>query len=62
MPIDFAITNDFLGSLSESENDILENLSAGYSMKEIKERIHLYNFRLKSLRHDRETKAIAYLV
>jgi DNA-binding CsgD family transcriptional regulator len=51
-----------LGSLSESEKDILENLSADYSMKEIKERNHLNNSRLKTLRHDLETKAIAYLV
>lgn len=61
-PIDFAITNDFLSSLSDQEKTILEDLSAGYNANEIKERNHLNNSRLKTLRHDLETKAIAYLM
>ncbi len=60
-PIDFAITNDFLNSLSVHERMILEDLSAGYTAKEIKERNHLDNSRLKSLRHDLEAKAVEYL-
>jgi hypothetical protein len=61
-PIDFAITNDFLNSLSEQERTILEDLSAGYTAKEIKDRNHLNNSRLKSIRHDLETKAVEYLM
>ena len=61
-PIDFAITNDFLNSLSEQERTILEDLSAGYTAKEIKERNHLNNSHLKSLRKELESKAIEYLV
>ena len=61
-PVDFAITNDFLSSLNESEKNILEDLSAGYTAKEIKERNHLDNSRLKSLRRDLASKAVEYLV
>ncbi len=61
-PIDFAITNDFLNSLSDQEKTILEDLSSGYTAKEIKERNHINNTRLKSLRHDLAAKAIEYLV
>jgi len=61
-PLDFAITNDFINSLTEQEQTILEDLSAGYTAKEIKERNHLNNSRLKSLRHDLESKAVTYLI
>ena len=61
-PIDFAITNDFLNSLSEQEKSILEDLSAGYTAKEIKERNHIDNSRLKSIRHDLEARAVEYLM
>ena len=61
-PIDFAITNDFLSSLSDQEQTILEDLSAGYTAKEIKERNHLNNSRLKSLRKDLASKAVEYLM
>ena len=61
-PLDYVITNDFLNSLSEQEKTILEDLSAGYTAKEIKERNHLNNSCLKSLRHDLEAKAVEYLV
>ena len=61
-PLDFVITNDFLSSLSESEMNILEDLSAGYTAKEIKERNHIDNSRLKTLRHDLAAKAVAYLM
>ncbi len=60
-PIDFAITNDFLNSLSDQERTILEDLSAGYTAKEIKERNHINNSCLKSLRKDLVVKAISYL-
>ncbi len=61
-PLDYAITNDFLNSLSDQEKTILEDLSAGYTAKEITERNHLNNSRLKSIRHDLEAKAVAYLM
>lgn len=61
-PIDFAITNDFLNSLSKQEQTILEDLSAGYTAKEIKERNHINNSRLNILRHDLASKAEMYLM
>ena len=61
-PIDFAITNDFLSSLSVNEKNILEDLSAGYSAKEIVQRQRITTTLLKSFRHDLEAKAITYLV
>jgi hypothetical protein len=61
-PLDFAITNDFLESLNDSERDLLEDLSAGYTAKEIEQRHHVTPARLKTLRHDLEVKAITYLV
>ncbi len=61
-PIDFAITNDFLESLNDNERDLLEDLSAGYTAKEIKERNHLDNSCLKSLRKVLAEKAVEYLM
>jgi hypothetical protein len=61
-PIDFAITNDFLGSLSEQESDILNDLSAGYTKKEIMKRQQISNSLLKSFRTTLASKAVAYLV
>lgn len=60
-PLDFAITSDFLNSLSECERDLLEDLSAGYTAKEIAQRHHVTPARLKTLRHDLEAKAVEYL-
>jgi len=37
-PLDYTITNNFLGSLSDSEITVLNDLSAGYNMKEISAR------------------------
>jgi hypothetical protein len=34
-PLDFTITNDFLSSLTDDERLFLDDLSAGYSMKDI---------------------------
>ncbi|MEI7906852.1 MAG: hypothetical protein WCI84_05790 [Bacteroidota bacterium] len=60
-PLDFTITNDFLESLNDSERDLLEDLSAGFTAKEIAQRHHVTPSRLKSLRHDLEAKAVEYL-
>lgn len=61
-PLDYAITNDFLNNLTEQEKITLQDLSAGYTAKEIKQRNHLNNSRLKSLRRDLASKAVAYLM
>ncbi|MFZ1977898.1 MAG: hypothetical protein WAV76_08060 [Bacteroidota bacterium] len=37
-PLDFTITNDFLGSLSDCEMNIMNDLAAGYNLKEISAR------------------------
>jgi len=60
-PLDFAITNDFLNCLSDQERVILEDISAGYTAKEIAQRHHVTPARLKTIRHDLEAKAIEYL-
>jgi hypothetical protein len=61
-PLDYAISNDFLNSLSKSEKDILEDLSAGYTQKEIAKRHHVTQSHLKSIRTVLASKAIEYLV
>ena len=61
-PLDYAITNDFLNNLTVRERAILEDLSAGYTAKEIAQRHHVTPARLKTLRHDLEIKAVAYLM
>jgi hypothetical protein len=61
-PLDYAITNDFLESLNANERDLLEDLSAGYTAKEIAQRHCITTARLKTLRHDLEAKAVAYLM
>ena len=61
-PLDIAITNDFLNSLSEQESVILNDLSAGYTMKEIISRQRISNSLLKSLRSSLASKAVEYLM
>ena len=61
-PLDFAITNDFLNSLTVQEQMILDDLSAGYTAKEIKERNHINNTRLKSIRNVLASRAVEYLM
>ena len=60
-PLDYCITNEFLGSLSGQEKNILNDLSAGYTWKEIKQRHNIDNTRLKTLRNVLAEKAVAYL-
>ena len=61
-PLDFAITNDFLNSLSEQETKILNDLSAGFTVKEILARQHISNPQFKSYRHGLTSKAEMYLM
>jgi hypothetical protein len=56
-PLDFAITNDFLLALTVDERLFLDDLTAGYSKKEISK--HTRNIR--SLRQSLQQKAVAYL-
>ena len=56
-PLDFTITNDFLSSLTNDERSFLDDLSAGYSIKDISK--HTRN--IPSLRQSLQQKAVAYL-
>lgn len=60
-PLDYTITNDFLGSLSDSERNILNDLSAGFNMKEISKRNSIDKPRLITLHQSLQQKAVAYL-
>ena len=56
-PLDFTITNDFLSSLTDDERLFLDDLIAGYSMKDISK--HTRN--IPSLRQSLQQKAVTYL-
>jgi hypothetical protein len=56
-PLDFTITNDFLSSLTDDERLFLDDLIAGYSMKDISK--HTRN--IPSLRQSLQQKAASYL-
>ena len=60
-PLDFTIANDFMNSLTEEERIFLDDLSAGYTMKEISQRNHIQYSRLPSLRTSLHEKAVEYL-
>ena len=56
-PLDFTITNNFLESLTDDERLFLDDITAGYSMKDISK--HTRN--IPSLRQSLQQKAVAYL-
>jgi len=60
-PLDFTIANDFMDSLTADEQTFLDDLTAGYNLKEISQRNHLQHSHLASLRHSLQQKAVAYL-
>ena len=60
-PLDFTIANDFMESLTEEERNFLDDLTAGYSMKEISQRNSIQYSRLPSLRTSLQEKAVDYL-
>ncbi len=60
-PLDYAITNLFLGSLSQQESNILDDLSAGYSHEEIRKRHLLNTSQFQSLRQSLQQKAVSQL-
>ncbi len=56
-PLDYAITNNFLESLTAEERLFLDDITAGYSMKDISR--HTRN--IPSLRQSLQQKAVVYL-
>jgi hypothetical protein len=61
-PLDSTITNEFLECLTATESVVLEDISAGYSHKEILERQHITYPLFKSIRKSVQEKAITYLI
>ena len=60
-PLDFTIANDFMVSLTEEERIFLDDLTAGYTMKEISQRNHIQYSRFTVLRTSLQEKAVEYL-
>jgi hypothetical protein len=60
-PLDFAIVSDFTSALTDEEQKFLDDLTAGYNLKEISRRQHLGNSCIQSIRQSLKTKAVAYL-
>jgi hypothetical protein len=60
-PYDHAVCRDFLGALTTEEQDVLDDLDAGFKRKEICQRQGITNIRLNSLRTSIQEKAVAYL-
>ncbi len=60
-PYDHTVVNDFLGALSAEEQNVLDDLNAGFKRKEICQRRSITNIRLNSLRLSIQEKAVAYL-
>ena len=60
-PLDYAQTQDFMSALSEDERTFLDDLTAGYSMKEISQRNHIQYSHLPILRTSLQEKAVEYL-
>jgi hypothetical protein len=60
-PLDFVITNDFLANLTPKEAGILEDISAGYTHKEICARHSITIPLFNNIRKAVQEKAIDYL-
>lgn len=60
-PYDHTVVNDFIGALTTEEQDILDDLNAGFKRKEICQRQSITNIRLISLHKSIQDKAVAYL-
>jgi hypothetical protein len=60
-PLNYTITNEFLGSLSEHETNIVNDLSAGYTHQEIRTRRQFTTPQFQSLRRSIQRKAVAHL-
>lgn len=60
-PLDFVIANDFLDSLTAKEAGILEDISAGYKIREICERHSITVPLFNNIRKAVQEKAVDYL-
>ena len=60
-PLDFAQAEDFMSALTEEERIFLDDLTAGYTMKEISQRNSIQYSRLPVLRTSLQEKAVEYL-
>jgi hypothetical protein len=60
-PYDHAVCKDFLASLTDEEQGVLDDLNAGFKGKEVCQRQSITNIRLNSLRTSIQEKAVAYL-
>ncbi len=60
-PYDHTVVRDFLGALTDEEQDVLNDLNAGFKRKEICQRQSITNIRLNSLHKSIQEKAVAYL-
>jgi hypothetical protein len=60
-PLDFAMAEDFMSALTDEERLFLDELTSGYSLKEIAQRNHIRYPRIKSLQTSLREKAASYL-
>jgi hypothetical protein len=60
-PLDFTITNDFLESLTKQESAVFEDMSAGYKIREIRDRHNLTPKLFLAIRKAVQEKAVDYL-
>jgi FixJ family two-component response regulator len=60
-PLDYAQAEDFMSALTDEERTFLEELTAGYSLKEISQRNHIQYSHLPILRAKLKEKAVEYL-
>lgn len=60
-PLDFTIADDFMENLTDDERVFLDDLTAGYSMKEIRNRQGIDQTRVNALHTALREKAVSYL-
>ena len=60
-PYDHTVVNDFIEALTAEEQNVLDDLNAGFKRKEICQRQSITNIRLNSLHKSIQEKAVAYL-
>ena len=57
-PLDFAQAEDFISALTDEERIFLDDLTAGYTLKEISRRNHIKYSRLPLLAHPPKKKPL----
>jgi hypothetical protein len=60
-PYDHTVVNDFIEALTAEEQNVLDDLNAGFKRKEICQRQSITNIRLNSLHKSIQDKAVSYL-